>query len=876
MSNNYNYKFDSFDNLICTVTIRGLRLNIVNVYRPPSYSKPKFLIEFETLLCEFLERDEPVIFFGDFNINFLESSKIATNLQAILQKYDLKQMVTDPTRMSSLLDYAVISNSLSNVSKLISPITLFPSDHIPVFLQITIAGPNQINDSLETIEVTNFNHIDIELLKASISESDLTNNNIINSLTSNECVQLYNTTVKTIIDKLCPKRRRLGRYNGSKKWYNASLQELKRNKRKAERALKKSPKSTIKLSIYRKEKNCYTTALRQARTSYYAEQLRKFNGDSKNLYKVLNELSGNKKPNIFPTSEPENIIANKMSSFYVNKILNIRNEISLSSNNTNITMTNPNSNENNSSIFHTFREIDLSTLKKVISATKKKSNSLDPCPTNIIIQCIDLLYPLFLRIINDSILTSVFPDLLKNTVLRPLLKNPTGNIEDFKMYRPVCSLPFPAKLLERVVYEQLKDYLLSNNLLPYYQSSYREHYSCETALLRMTTDIQQLMYEGNNVMLIILDSSAAFDTIDQKLLLEKLEKNYNIKQDALKLLSSYFKNRHFSVKINNTIGAENLVEHGVPQGSLLGPLFYNLYTKKIENIVLSHNLYIQSYADDCQIYTPFTDQTQQEAENNLNNCLKAIELWMKNNFLKLNAEKTKIKIFRKKTSEAIQDLNILGKVTEEPIKVLGASLNNIFKFHNFVAHKVRICNLHLRNLYMIRNSLDTKTRILLVSNLILTTLDYCNILLLGCTDKDLKPLKLMINKAIRFIYNVKFKTHITPYLKLSHFLPIKYRIKFKACMIGYKIYNCHAPQYLIEDFTKFIPTTERILREGVGRDRFMFNVYYNEIHANKVLNSLIKRDWNSLPIIIRSCNTLETFKTKLKTYFYALAYPAEP
>ena len=139
---------------------------------------------------------------------------------------------------------------------------------------------------------------------------------------------------------------------------------------------------------------------------------------------------------------------------------------------------------------------------------------------------------------------------------------------------------------------------------------------------------------------------------------------------------------YFSVKINNTIGAENLVEHGVPQGSLLGPLFYNIYTKKIENIVLAHNLYIQSYADDCQIYTPFTDQTQQEAENNLNNCLKAIEFWMKNNFLKLNAEKTKIKIFRKNTSDAVQDLNILGKVTEEPIKVLGALLNNVFKFKN--------------------------------------------------------------------------------------------------------------------------------------------------------------------------------------------------
>ena len=111
----------------------------------------------------------------------------------------------------------------------------------------------------------------------------------------------------------------------------------------------------------------------------------------------------------------------------------------------------------------------------------------------------------------------------------------------------------------------------------------------------------------------------------------------------------------------------------------------------------------------------------------------------------------------------------------------------------------------MRNLYNIKNSLNTKTRILLVTNLILTTIDYCNILLLGATSKDLRPLKLMINKTVRFIYDLKFRTHVSPFLKKAHFLPISKRITFKACLLGFKILNNQAPEYFLNDFPKFVP-----------------------------------------------------------------------
>ena len=172
--------------------------------------------------------------------------------------------------------------------------------------------------------------------------------------------------------------------------------------------------------------------------------------------------------------------------------------------------------------------------------------------------------------------------------------------------------------------------------------------------------------------------------------------------------------------------------------------------------------------------------------------------------------------------------------------------------------------MHLRNLKNIRESLDISTRILLITNLIFSTIDYCNILLLGCTEKDLKPLKLVINRSIRLIFNVGFKEHITPYYLKLHFLPIKNRIRFKACLLAYKIFYRSAPMYLEEEVTRFTPNIRHMqLREGSGRDKYMFVVTDPK---SKSLMERMKREWNSLPLTIRKCPTLTSFKKKLKSH----------
>ena len=223
-------------------------------------------------------------------------------------------------------------------------------------------------------------------------------------------------------------------------------------------------------------------------------------------------------------------------------------------------------------------------LKKVLLAINKKSCCLDPAPTHIISDCFAKLYPLFLNLINTSISESNFPTSLKYAVVTPIIKDSSGDRDCLKNYRPISNLPFLSKLEERAIYEQLKTHIEDNKLLCHYQSSYRPGYSCETAMTKVVNDIQYSVSIKNCVALVTLDSSSAFDTVDHQILLNKLKNQFYIQDSALKFLESYIEDRKFSVRINGTSSSVKNLKCGVPQGSLLGPLLYILYTSELQQV----------------------------------------------------------------------------------------------------------------------------------------------------------------------------------------------------------------------------------------------------------------------------------------------------
>ena len=197
-------------------------------------------------------------------------------------------------------------------------------------------------------------------------------------------------------------------------------------------------------------------------------------------------------------------------------------------------------------------------------------------------------------------------------------------------------------------------------------------------------------------------------------------------------------------------------------------------------------------------------------------------------------------------------------------------LNKDLDRNLFIANKVKICNYHLKNLWNIESSLTKFSKIILITNLILSNIDYCNILLFGCTKKELRPLNLIINKSVRFICKVPRQDHITPHLKQLHFLPLQQRIIYKVCLLGFKIFNNISPGYLTQHFARFEPSTDINLR-NVGRDTFMFETDMNDYRTKNIIAG-VKLEWNKLPETMREEQSLSLFKKQLKTHLYRIAF----
>ena len=209
-------------------------------------------------------------------------------------------------------------------------------------------------------------------------------------------------------------------------------------------------------------------------------------------------------------------------------------------------------------------------------------------------------------------------------------------LQDFKNFRPVSNLPFISKLIEKSVAVQLVQYIEDNNLDEKLQSAYKKLHSTETALLRVQDDILRAVDRGCTVVLLLLDLSAAFDTVDHGLLLHRLNTRFGIKDKVLAWFKSYLTDRSLFVRINGSNSSQSNLKFGVPQGSVLGPILYLLYTSPLGDIIRRHDMNFHFYADDCQIYFSF-DSVSSDTITRIEAYLQDIATWMSLNKLKLNA-----------------------------------------------------------------------------------------------------------------------------------------------------------------------------------------------------------------------------------------------
>ncbi len=226
---------------------------------------------------------------------------------------------------------------------------------------------------------------------------------------------------------------------------------------------------------------------------------------------------------------------------------------------------------------------------------------LDPIPSWLVRTCLDVLLPLITCIVNSSLTSATMPDDQTFAILKLLWKKPGMNLV-FLSFMPVSNLSFIFKLIERVVVSQTKDHIQVNDLHDPMQSDYKEGYSTETALLKVQNDL--LMAKDNQKVgvLVMLDLSTAFDTVDHYILLHRLSERAGIKGKALQWFSSYIKGRKQSVHIGKSSSDPHLLEFEVPQVSPLEPYLFTIYLLPLGDINRKRGVGFQLYADDDQYY----------------------------------------------------------------------------------------------------------------------------------------------------------------------------------------------------------------------------------------------------------------------------------
>ena len=261
----------------------------------------------------------------------------------------------------------------------------------------------------------------------------------------------------------------------------------------------------------------------------------------------------------------------------------------------------------------------------------------------------DILIKPITTIINLSLESGTFPLSFKEAHVTPLLKKSNLPVNNLKNYRPVSNLSFISKIIEKVVSNRLQGHINSNKLNNPMQSAYRKSHSTETALLRVHNDISVSLDKGHVTALTLLDLSTAFDTIDHNTLTNRLAEWYGVSGMALAWFKSYLYGRHQRIKIDKSFSDYSLLEHGVPQGSVLGPLLFSLYTAPLSTIISSYGLSHHLYADDTQIYISLTGDTATESLKMLQSCITGVSAWMAQSKLKLNPSKTEFLLIGSKS-----------------------------------------------------------------------------------------------------------------------------------------------------------------------------------------------------------------------------------
>ena len=860
--------FKSFEYMECLLKSNGSWLRIVVVYRPPPSSQNKltagdFFEEFPILLEKLATASGELIMIGDFNFH-VESgdSRDALKFLDILDNFGLKQHVDRPTHKSNHTLDLVITRCTECI---ITDLNIFDpclSDHKAILFKAMTEKPKFLK---KTIHFRNWKNFDMDAFKDELCQSDLTTLSTDN-VTSLVCQ--YNAVLSELVEKHAPLQEKSVTVRPKAPWYTSKIDDAKRSRRRLEHKWLKSS-LTVDWLAYKEQSQVVNDMIFTSKQTYYNDKVDSASGDQRSLFKIIDNMFHKTPEPQLPSHDSLDTLVNQFADFFVSKINKIRHEIKVDISEV---ISSEKSNEDIQFTLDNFAPATLEEVRKLIIESSCKSGPADPVPTKIIKMCIGVLAPIITAIINLSLSSGEIPDNLKEAILSPLIKKACLDPEIFNNFRPISNLSYISKLIEKVVANRLDDHMVSNGIHEIMQSSYKKFHSTETALTTVQDDFLMAVDKRKAVLLLMLDLSAAFDTVDHDILINRLKIRLGIGGTALKWFQSYLTNRKFSVRIKEKSSKFVNLNCGVPQGSVLGPILFTVYTLPLGDIIRKHDVPFHLYADDSQKYAIFELEGYARAVSKIETLVSDIRAWYSNNMLKCNDPKTEMMIISSKFTPVCDTLPVkVGDVSisaASKIRNLGVIMDKHLSMDDHISHILKTAILKIREISYYRRFLTTSTTKTLIHAYVTSRLDYCNGLLCGLPKDSINRLQRILNTAARLVTLTRKYDSITPILRELHWLPVEFRIQYKIILQVFKALNNMAPVYL-KDKLK--------LKRDNGLRSDKKNILYVptsrlKSYGDRAFSYAGPRLWNALPAHLRLCSNPDKFKKDLKTFLFKTAF----